>query len=810
MAEDLLKDIFIEGCLDNVELSERVLGKLDFMKIKEQLSGYCILARAKEMVEGLVPSSEIREVRNRLRETDEAKILLRFNPLFSVRGAKEIRPSVERCARGGILQPEELLEIKDTVRVARQVKNILTEDGTAKSNVAELFSLRGIVSEVAPQKPLEDEISRCINEDGKIDDKASEDLAKIRRMITGIHQRLKDVLDGIMRNPATQKMLQDRVITTRGDRYVVPVKQEYGSAFNGIVHDQSASGATLFIEPAAVVQLGNELREAVLRENREVQRILQQLTAIVAVKVDEIAASFEALARLDFVLAKALLSDKMNAGSPLVLNKPQIKLNKARHPLLSGKVVPLSIELGEDFNILVITGPNTGGKTVTLKTVGLMSVMMQSGLHIPAESDSKLGVFRKIFIDIGDEQSVEQSLSTFSGHLKNIVGIVKEADDKSLVLFDEIGAGTDPAEGAALAMAIISELLDRGCRGIATTHYGTLKTFAYNTAGLENASVEFDPETLSPTYRLMIGIPGRSNAFSIAERLGLQKNILDLAKTYISERQMKVSDLLENLEETQREIELGKLKIQEELQKVTRENAQIAEKARLMDEKYEEIVQKAKEEAMEIVRGSKHEAEKVILEIKEAQKEEQKKQQAAIEKARQGLKKLSEGLYSGKERSGGNLRPEQVKPGQLVYLPNLRQKGQVITKPDHNGEVVVQAGILKISVSISEIRIIDETRKAEHFEKTIRGSMGLSKAVTLRSEVDLRGRMVDEAEGILDKYLDDAVLTGINQVSIIHGKGTGSLRNGVHQFLKRHPHVVSFRLGEYGEGDSGVTIVDLK
>lgn len=523
MAEDLLKDIFIEGCLDNVELSERVLGKLDFMKIKEQLSGYCILARAKEMVEGLVPSSEIREVRNRLRETDEAKILLRFNPLFSVRGAKEIRPSVERCARGGILQPEELLEIKDTVRVARQVKNILTEDGTAKSNVAELFSLRGIVSEVAPQKPLEDEISRCINEDGKIDDKASEDLAKIRRMITGIHQRLKDVLDGIMRNPATQKMLQDRVITTRGDRYVVPVKQEYGSAFNGIVHDQSASGATLFIEPAAVVQLGNELREAVLRENREVQRILQQLTAIVAVKVDEIAASFEALARLDFVLAKALLSDKMNAGSPLVLNKPQIKLNKARHPLLSGKVVPLSIELGEDFNILVITGPNTGGKTVTLKTVGLMSVMMQSGLHIPAESDSKLGVFRKIFIDIGDEQSVEQSLSTFSGHLKNIVGIVKEADDKSLVLFDEIGAGTDPAEGAALAMAIISELLDRGCRGIATTHYGTLKTFAYNTAGLENASVEFDPETLSPTYRLMIGIPGRSNAFSIAERLGLQK-----------------------------------------------------------------------------------------------------------------------------------------------------------------------------------------------------------------------------------------------------------------------------------------------
>lgn len=793
-----------------MQLSEKVLEKLDFLKIKEQLSGYCILARAKEIAEQLVPRSEIREVRSMLRETDEAKVLLRLNPLFSVRGAKEIRPSLERCVRGGVLQPEELLELKDTIRVARQAKSTIMEDSSAKSDYAELFSLREIVLPITPQKTLEDEISRCISADGKISDKASEELGRIRRTIAGLQQRIKDTLDGIMRNPATQKMLQDRVITTRGDRYVVPVKQEYGSTFNGIVHDQSASGATLFIEPAAVVQLGNELKEANLREAREIQRILQQLTAVVAVKADEIAASFEALAALDFALAKALLSDKMNAGAPLILNKPQIILNKARHPLLSGKVVPLSIELGENFNILIITGPNTGGKTVTLKTVGLMSIMMQSGLHIPAESDSKMGVFSKIFIDIGDEQSVEQSLSTFSGHLKNIVGIMNEADDRSLVLFDEIGAGTDPAEGAALAMAIISELLSRGCRGIATTHYGTLKTFAYNTPGLENASVEFDSETLAPTYRLMIGIPGRSNAFSIAEKLGLNKSILDMAKTYVSDRQMKVSDLLENLEETQREVELNKLKAQEELQKAVTQNVQIAEKARQMYEKNEEILQKARDEAFEIVRRSKHEAEKVILEIKEAQKEDQKKQQAAIEKARHGIKKLSDGLYGGKGQTKSNLRPEQVLPGQMVYLPNLRQKGQVITKPDNSGEVIVQAGILKISVPISDIRIIDETRKTEHFEKTIKGSMGLNKAVTLRSEVDLRGTMVDEATEILDKYLDDAVLTGINQVSIIHGKGTGSLRNGVHQFLKRHPHVVNFRLGEYGEGDSGVTIVELK
>jgi DNA mismatch repair protein MutS2 len=793
--------------------SEKVLAKLDYGTIREKLSGHCMLLKAKEMAESLVPESEIRLVRQMLRETDEGKILLRINPLFSVRGAREVRPYLERCERGGILNPGELLEIRDTLKVARQIRNILLDTTQAgKDSYSELFSIREIVRAIIPQKDIEDHISRSVAEDGTISDRASEELARLRRAKSAGQQKIKESLDAILRNPSYQKMLQDNLITTRGDRYVVPVKQEYSSAFQGIVHDQSASGATVFIEPLVVVRLGNELREVILKEKREIERILQQLTALVAVQAEEIAVLYEALAKLDFILAKARLSEDMEAGPPLVVNKQEIKLIKARHPLLTGPVVPISVELGSKYNFLVITGPNTGGKTVTLKTIGLMVVMMQSGLHIPTESESKLGIFEHVFVDIGDEQSVEQSLSTFSGHMTNIVEILQEADYKSLVLFDELGAGTDPAEGSALAMAILSELLERGACGVATTHYGNLKTFAYNTPGIENASVEFDPETLKPTYRLITGIPGRSNALAIAERLGLSTKVLDLARSFMSERQKRESDLLDNLEDTQREIELQKIKIEEEHQEAVRKAAELKKRNSELEEKYEEILHKAKEEAVEIVRRAKLEAEAVIREIKEAQKKERREQEAAAQKARQGLKKLSESIYEdqGNRKKKTSLKPEQLEPGQMVFLPNLRQKGQVLQKPDNNKEVLIQAGILKLSVPISEIRLIDESRKPENFAKTIQGTFGLHKAVTLRSEIDLRGKLVEEAEELLDKYLDDAVLTGINQVSVIHGKGTGALRTGIHLFLKRHPHVKSYRLGEFGEGDTGVTIVELK
>ncbi|NBJ14058.1 MAG: endonuclease MutS2 [Dehalobacter sp. 4CP] len=793
--------------------SDKVLAKLDFGAVRERLRNHCMLPGAKELAEALVPELDLRTVRALLRETDEGKILLRMNPLFSVRGAREIRPYLERCDRGGTLNPEELLEIRDTLKTARRLKNTLLEGSQAgKDPYSELDTLRETVDGIVPQKEIEDDISRSVSEDGDINDRASEELARLRKAKGTSQQRIKESLDGILRNPNYQKMLQDNVITSRGDRYVVPIKMEYSSAFPGIVHDQSASGATLFIEPMAVVQLGNELREITLKENREVQRILQQLTASVAARIPEILLLNEALIKLDFILAKARLSEDMEAGSPLVMNKQEVKLIGARHPLLTGPVVPISVELGIDDQFLIITGPNTGGKTVTLKTIGLMAVMMQSGLHIPVESDSRLGIFTRIFVDIGDEQSVEQSLSTFSAHMTNIVDITREADSRSLVLLDELGAGTDPGEGAALAMAILAELLERGSCGVATTHYGALKTFAYNTPGVENASVEFNPETLKPTYRLLTGIPGRSNALSIAQRLGLGSGILEKARSFISERDMKESDLLENLEDTQREIELKKRSVEEEQKKAEHKAAELKKKNLELEEKYEDILRKAKEEAVEVVRQARLEAEGIIKEIKEAQKKERREQEAALEKTRQGLKKLSEKVYETgyAERNKSGPKPGQVEPGQTVYMPNLRQKGQVLQKPDNNNEVLVQTGILKVSVPLSEIRLVDETRKPEHFEKTIKGTFGLSKAVNLRSEIDLRGKLVEEGILMLDKYLDDAVITGINQVSVIHGKGTGALRAGIHQFLKRHPHVAAYRLGEFGEGDSGVTIVELK
>jgi len=792
--------------------TEKVLAKLDFGVIRERLSAHCMLPRAKEMATSLKPEADLKLVRKMLRETDEGRLLFKINPLFSVRGAKEIRPYLERCARGGVLNPEELLDVKDTLKAARQIRSVLLDNKkTGKDSYSELFALREIVEVIVPQKEIENEISRCVLEDGNISDQASEELAGLRRNKSLTQQRIKDTLDSILRNPNNQRMLQDNLVTTRGDRYVVPVKLEYSSAFPGIVHDQSASGATVFIEPMAVVQLGNELREIILKEKREIQRIVQQLTALITAKIEEIEVMYEAVAKVDFILAKARLSEDMEAGSPLVVNKPEIKLVKARHPLLTGNVVPISVELGRGYRFLVITGPNTGGKTVTLKTIGLMAVMTQAGLHIPAESDSKLGIFEHVFVDIGDEQSVEQSLSTFSAHMTNIVKIMEQANSRSLVLFDELGAGTDPAEGAALAMAILAELLARGSCGVATTHYGTLKTFAYNTPGIQNASVEFDPETLKPTYRLLTGIPGKSNALSIAGRLGLSPHILERARSFMSERQLQESNLLENLEDTQREIEMQKLKIEDEYKEVSQKAAELKRKNQELQDRYEEIIQKAKEDAIEIVRQAKVEAEAVIKELKEIQKKERREQEAALQKARERLKKLSGDVLAsgktGKEKS--NLKPEQIQIGQMVYLPNLRQKGQVLQKPDHNNEVLIQAGIVRLNVPLSEIRLVDETRTPEHFEKTLRGSLGLAKAVTLRSEIDLRGKLVEEAIILLDKYLDDAVITGINQVSAIHGKGTGALRAGIHEFLKKHPHVKSYRLGEFGEGDSGVTIIEL-
>ncbi|EGW37338.1 endonuclease MutS2 [Desulfosporosinus sp. OT] len=785
-------------------IEEKVLNKLDFPKVLSSLAEYCILPRAKELAVGLIPFIDWESVRLALQETEEGKNLLRGNPLFSVRGAKEIRPYIERCLRGGVIHGEELLEIRDTLRVGRKIKLLLLELNEGFPGLWE------IVLPIEPQKDLEDEISRCIAEDGKVADSASPELADLRRALNRLQNRIRESLEATLRNSAYQKMLQDPIITQRSDRYVLPIKQEYRTAFPGIVHDQSASGATLFIEPMPVVHLGNELREVILKEQREVMRILQMLSSQIEARVDAVAELHEALAKLDLVVAKAQLSVAMNAGAPELVKGQQMKLVQARHPLILGKVVPLSLELGIDFDTLVVTGPNTGGKTVALKVVGLMAAMTQSGLHIPAENDSRMGVFTQIFADIGDEQSVEQSLSTFSGHMKNIVEIIDRSDERSLVLLDEVGAGTDPTEGAALAMGILAELHERGCRTVSTTHYGALKTFAYETPRVKNASVEFDTETLRPTYRLLIGIPGKSNAFTIAGRLGLSEQVLEKANTFVTEREMQVADLIENLGETHREIELEKQKVKTGRQAVERQSKALEEKSILLDEEYELLLSMAKDEASELVRQARREADAIIEELKAALKKENKQQQD-IEKARQGFHRISARLDKGRkvQRPGSGLVADQIKLGQTVQMTKLRQKGQVIKLPNANGEVLVQAGIMKVMVPLVELKLTNEEKKIRpKYSRDV--NIGFQKAEEIRSEIDLRGMLVEEGTEVLDKYLDDAVLSGVGLIYVIHGKGTGAMRAGIQDFLRGHPHVRSFRLGEYGEGDSGVTVVELK
>jgi len=785
-------------------IEDKVLNKLDFPKVLSSLADYCILPRATELAVGLKPFVDFESVRLALQETEEGKNFLRGNPLFSVRGAKEIRPYIERCLRGGLIQGEELLEIRDTLRVGRRMKQLLLE------SKEEFPGLWEIVLPIEPQKELEDEISRCISEDGKVADNASPILAELRRSLNRLQHRIRESLEGTLRNSSYQKMLQDAIITQRSDRYVLPIKQEYRTAFPGIVHDQSASGATLFIEPMAVVHLGNELREVILKEQREVQRILQMLSAQIEARGDAVAELHEALSKLDLVVAKAHLSEAMNAGAPELVLGQHVKLVQARHPLILGKVVPLSVELGIDFDTLVITGPNTGGKTVALKVVGLMAAMTQSGLHIPAESDSRMGVFTKIFADIGDEQSLEQSLSTFSGHMKNIVEIINHSDGRSLVLLDELGAGTDPTEGAALAMGILAELHERGCRTVSTTHYGALKTFAYETPRVKNASVEFDMETLRPTYRLLIGIPGKSNAFTIAGRLGLSERVLQKANTFVTEREMQVADLIENLGETHREIELEKHLAKTGRQAVEKESKALEEKTIRLDEEFELLLALAKDEASELIRRAKREADELIEELKEALKKDNK-QQKDIEKARQGFRRISSKLDNGRQvkRSGSELSANQIKLGMTVNMAKIRQKGQVLKLPNSNGEVLVQAGIMKVMVPLAELKLAQEEKKIPpKYSREV--NIGFQKAEGIRSEIDLRGMLVEEGTYALDKYLDDAVLGGIGLVYVIHGKGTGAMRAGIQDFLRGHPHVRSFRIGEYGEGDSGVTVVELK
>ncbi len=785
-------------------MQRKTILKLEFPKIVEKLMECCTFQVSRDRAEELIPYAELEVAVEAQQETTEAKEVLRLYPTLPLGGMRDIRSALRKAEIGAILQPAELLDIAGTLGAGRRLKKFLGE-------LPKTYPLLQQKSEeIGMFKDLEEKIARCIGDDAEVLDQATPELNSLRRQVKSLQARIKDRLEHIIRSPEYQKALQDPIITLRDDRYVVPVKQEYRSQVQGIVHDMSASGATLFIEPLAVVEMDNDLRRTAAKEKLEVEKILRELTKAVASSRDMVEATLNGLGYIDFIFAKGKLSSLMDAGEPKLNDHGMVNIIRGRHPLIKGTPVPVSLHIGRDFDTLVMTGPNTGGKTVTLKTVGLFCVMGAAGLHVPAETDTELSMFQQIFADIGDEQSIEQSLSTFSSHMTNIVSILERADYSSLVLLDEVGAGTDPTEGAALAMAILSYLQDRGAKTIATTHYSELKTFAYNNPRVENASVEFDVATLRPTYRLLIGMPGRSNAFEIAARLGLHQDVVGLARGFLSEREVHVADLLQNLEETQRVTEGDR----EEAARLRREmeglKAGMEAEGLKLANKEREVMEKAARKAEEIIKQAKHEADEIISQLKTALTEE-KVRLHTVNEARERLIKLqqeSEELASRNQPIAAGTPPKKVKPGEQVEIPKFKQKGYVLSEPNAAGEVQVQVGIMKVTLKLEELRPVEEPQK--QLQASGAGRIGKDKAEVITQELDLRGMTVDEALYEVDKYLDDAVLSGLAQVRIIHGKGTGALRTGVRDYLAHHPHVKGFRLGHFGEGGAGVSVVELK
>lgn len=787
-------------------MNEFTLQKLEFDKIKNMLLKECSSSLGQEKVKNLKPVSDYERILLWQQETTEGVTVRRYEPQVPLGGIKDISSQIKRAEVGGILEPEDFLKILDTLTVSRKLATFLGKRKKQYSSPR----LEWWAEQLNVLENLEEEIQRIISPEGEIKNSASPKLANVRKKIITLQNRIKEKLDNLVKSDHYQKYLQDSIVTIRGDRYVVPVKQEYRNQVPGIIHDQSASGATLFIEPMAVVELNNDLRKAYSEERDEILEILRELSEKIGAYVDELRENLEVLAHIDFIFAKARLSEKLNAVAPQIYQDQMIKIIKGRHPLIpANEVVPMTLEMGFDYDALVITGPNTGGKTVTLKTVGLFVLMSQSGLHIPAEQGSGIGIFTKVFADIGDEQSIEQSLSTFSSHMTNIVNILSAIDQTSLILLDELGAGTDPSEGAALAISILDYILQKGAKIIATTHYSELKTYAFRTKRVQNASVEFDLKTLKPTYRLLIGIPGKSNAFEIATRLGLKEEIVEKARSLISKEEQNVSDLIQSLEMNRLTAEIKRKEVEEKLEKVNIKLANIEEQEAKMAAIAEKLKRKAEEEALEIIKNARRESEQILKDLRALAKEEILK---AEEKARlyknqleEKEEQLAQKVLEGPKVTGR--KPKDLKIGQEVFVPKLNQKAIVLTLPNSNGEVQVQAGIIKINVNLEELQEID---KKESRITTGSGKIMAEKTESIKNELDFRGMVVDEALPLVDKYLDDAFLSGLNQVYLIHGKGGGVLRTAVRDMLKKHPHVKSFRSGGLTEGGTGVTVVELK
>ncbi len=786
-------------------MNNKAIETLEFHKIRQQLTTFASSSLGRELAEKLTPSTDFTEIVRLQEETDEAAKVLRLKGHVPLGGVFNILPHVKRAEIGSMLHPDEFVEIASTIRASRILKTFLGE--LVEEEDVSLPILQEYGENLNPPTELYRIITSAISENGDVLDSASEKLRSLRTQIRSLEGRVREKLENIIRSSSAQKMLSDAIITIRNDRFVIPVKQEYRSHFGGMVHDQSSSGQTLFIEPQSIVQLNNELHQTKMKEQGEIQRILTELSTKTATYSEELKQLVSILRELDFMFTKAKFGASMKATKPMMNNDGVIRLFRARHPFIPiDEVVANDIELGKDFTTIVITGPNTGGKTVTLKTVGLITLMAQAGLQIPAQDGSEVAVFESVFADIGDEQSIEQSLSTFSSHMVNIVEILRHVDSKSLVLFDELGAGTDPQEGAALAMSILDEVHRRGARVIATTHYPELKAYSYNRDGVTNASVEFDIESLSPTYRLLIGVPGRSNAFEISKRLGLPNDIIENAKTHIHVESNKVDNMIASLERSTRLAEKEEEEAKDLLKAAEKLHKDLQKAMIEFYNKKDELYEQARQEAKSIVRNAEREAEEIIRTLRQMQLEKgaEIKEHELIE-ARKRLEGVVPEAKQDRHPPIKKKVKQDFKPGDEVKVLSFDQKGHLIERVSEN-EWQVQIGIIKMKVEEDDLELIKSKPKKE--TQHIASIKGKEYHVGL--ELDLRGERYEDALVRLEKYIDDALLAGYPRVSIIHGKGTGALRTGVQNYLKNHRQVKSFHFGNANEGGTGVTIVEFK
>ena len=790
-------------------MNNKTLIKLEFDKIISMLENEASSFRGKQLCRRLKPVTDLTKIDLLQEQTAAAFTKIIKKGRISFGDAAPVEESLKRLEIGGALNTAELLRICRLLSNTARAKSYGRHD--TQEDLADCLDI--YFDGLEPLTPLSNEIERCIISEDEISDDASSALKHIRRSINNLNDRVHTTLSGLV-NGSLRTYLQDALITMRGDRYCIPVKAEYRSQVQGLIHDQSASGSTLFIEPMAIVKLNNDLKELYVQEQDEIRKILASLSEEAAQYIEEIRTDYRSLTDLDFIFARGALALTMRASRPILNEEGRIRIREGRHPLLDQKkVVPITVSLGDEFSLLIITGPNTGGKTVSLKTVGLLTLMGQAGLHIPAGDRSEIAVFRQVYADIGDEQSIEQSLSTFSSHMTNIVSFLKKVDDRSLVLFDELGAGTDPTEGAALAIAILSHLHKRNIRTMATTHYSELKIYALSTPGVENACCEFDVESLRPTYRLLIGIPGKSNAFAISGKLGLPGYIIDDAKKRLSEQDVSFEDLLSDLEASRRTIEKEQAEIAAYKKEAETLKRQAVQKQEKLEEQRDRIIREANEKANAILREAKEVADETIRNFHKFGKENISA--AEMEKERERLRKkikdtsASASLKTNKPKK--TYKPSDFKLGESVKVLSMNLTGTIGSLPDARGNVTVQMGILRSQVNISDLEIIEEVSPyaPKRMNRTAKSKIKMSKSLSVSPEINLLGKTVDEAVAELDKYLDDALLSHLNSVRVVHGKGTGALRKGIHEYLRRQKHVKSYRLAEFGEGDAGVTIVEL-